>query len=84
MILKSMSLDPNLQKYYDERLLMMGSQGWKDLMEDMEAMRKATDTLSSVTDEKSLDFRKGELSIINWMLNIRDMSIKAYEELQNE
>jgi len=62
----------------------MGSQGWKDLMEDMEAMRKATDTLSSVTDEKSLDFRKGELSIINWMLNIRDMSIKAYEELQNE
>ena len=77
-------MKPELEKYYSERLLMMGSQGWKDLMEDMEAMRKATDTLSSVTDEKSLDFRKGELSIINWMLNIRDMSIKAYEELQNE
>ena len=77
-------MTPELEKYYSERLLMMGSQGWKDLMEDMEAMRKATDTLSSVTDEKSLDFRKGELSIINWMLNIRDMSIKAYEELQNE
>ena len=77
-------MKPELEKYYSERLLMMGSQGWKDLMEDMEAMRKATDTLSSITPDKSVDFRKGELSIINWMLNIRDMSIKAYEELQNE
>ena len=77
-------MKPELQKYYDERLSMMGTQGWRDLMEDMESMRKATDTLSSITPEKSVDFRKGELSIINWMLNIRDMSIKVYEELQNE
>jgi len=79
-----MAISNELDRYYSERLSMMGTQGWKDLMEDMEAMRKATDTLSSVTDDKSLDFRKGELSIINWMLNIRDMSIKVYEELQNE
>ena len=77
-------MTPELQKYYDERFSMMGSQGWEDLMDDVEQIRKSTDTLSSVTETKSLDFRKGELSMINWILGIKDMSEKAYEDLQDE
>lgn len=77
-------MTPELEKYYSERFSMMGTQGWKDLMDDVEQIRKSTDTLSSVTETKSLDFRKGELSMINWILGIKDMSEKAYEDLQDE
>jgi len=74
-------MDLKLQKYYEDRFEMMGTQGWKDLMLDIEEMVKSTDTLSGINDEKTLHFRKGELSIMRWMLNIASMSEEAYREL---
>ena len=78
-----MGMTPELQKYYEERLSMMGSQGWTDLMDDVQEMLKATDTLSGVTPE-NVKFKQGEISIMKWLLTLKDNSIKAYEELQNE
>ena len=42
-------MDRKLQDYYENRLSMMGEPAWKDLMEDVEAMLKATNTLDGVT-----------------------------------
>lgn len=78
------SIDTELQKYYDAMFDMMGSPGWKYLMEDFENMRKAADTLNGIDDEKKLNFRRGELSIINLVLNRKDMCEKAYEGLKDE
>jgi len=75
-------IDQTLQKYYEDRLSMMSSQGWKDLMDDLETMKSSTDTLSGVTPE-NVRFKQGELSIINWLLNIQDTSEASYEELKN-
>jgi hypothetical protein len=77
-------MDQALQKYYEDRLSMMGEPAWVQLMEDVQEMVKSTDTLSSVQDEKTLHFRKGELSILNWLLNIKDISDEAYEALKLE
>ncbi len=77
-------MTPELQKYYDAMFDMMGSEGWKYLMEDFEEMRKASDTLNGIDDEKKLHFRRGELSIINLVLNRKEMCEKAYEGLKNE
>jgi hypothetical protein len=75
-------IDQTLQKYYEDRLSMMSSQGWKDLMDDLENMKSSTDTLSGVTPE-NVRFKQGELSIINWLLNIQETSEVVYEELKN-
>ncbi len=75
-------IDQTLQKYYEDRLSMMASQGWKDLMDDLETMKISTDTLSGVTPE-NVRFKQGELSIINWLLNIQNTSESAYEVLKN-
>ena len=77
-------MTPELEKYYSERLSMMGSQGWADLMDDIEDMIKATDTLNGVADEKALNFKKGELSIMNWLKNLKEMRKEAFEGLKNE
>jgi len=76
-------MDPILRKYYEDRLAMCGTDAWKELMKDVEGMLKATDTLSSVTDTHSLDFRKGEVSMMRWMLSIGDVSEQAFEGLKN-
>lgn len=74
-------MTPELQKYYESRFSMTGSQGWKDLMSDVSAMLAATDTLSGVNDEKSLHYKKGEISIMRWLLSLDEMSEIAYKEL---
>ena len=77
-------MDSILIKYYEDRLSMCSTDAWKELMVDVKKMLDATDTLSSVTESHSLDFRKGEVSMMRWMLNIAEVSEQAYEEMKNE
>ena len=77
-------MDIALQKYYEDRLAMCSTDAWRELMKDIEGMLKATDTLSSVTPSHSLDFRKGEVSMMRWMLSIAEVSEESYTRLQNE
>ena len=76
-------MTPELQRYYENRLAMMGSQAWQDLMEDVAEMLKTTDTLSGVTVD-NFRFRQGEINIMQWILSLKSVSEAAYEELQNE
>jgi hypothetical protein len=77
------NMDLILQRYYEDRMSMCGSQAWKDLMVDVAEMLKTTDTLSGITDEKMLHFRRGEVSMMRWMLSIAQVSEDAYKELQD-
>jgi hypothetical protein len=74
-------MDKELQKYYEERFSMMGSVGWKDLTIDIESMIDSLNNIGSITDEKTLHFRRGEMSILVWLKNLRGVSEQAYEEL---
>ena len=73
--------DVKLQQYYEARLDMMSGKAWSDLIEDVQAMRDATNDLNSIQDEKTLHFRRGELSIMNWLLTLKDMSMEGYKQL---
>ena len=63
---------------------MMSTQGWVDLIEDVDIMIKATNTLAGVDNEQQLQFKKGEMSILNWLKNLRIASIEVYDQLQKE
>lgn len=76
-------MTPELQRYYEERLSMMGSNAWKELMVDVTEMLKATDTLSGVTGD-NFRFKQGEISIMKWLLSLKTISETAYQELQDE
>jgi len=77
-------MDKALQTYYEQRLSMMGDPAWADLMIDVEGMMQATNDISSIQDEKTLHFRRGEISIMRWLLSLQSVSEQAYEELKNE
>ena len=77
-------MSPELAKYYENRLSMCGEPAWKDLMEDIEEMMKATNSLDSVDSEKVLWFRKGEISMMKWFLSIQSVSEDAYNQLKDE
>ena len=77
-------MTPELQKYYEERFSMMGMEGWKDLVEDVDKMIDSLNNVSVIQDEKDLNFKKGELSILMWLKTLREVSERAYEELNEK
>ena len=77
-------MNKELQDYYEHRFSMMATKGWQDLHEDLEIMIKATDTLAGIETEQQLYFKKGEMSILNWLKNLRDASAEVYDQLQAE
>ena len=63
---------------------MMGNQEWKDLIIDIDNMIESLNNISVIPDEKTLQFRKGELSILTWLKTLREVSERAYEELNEK
>ncbi len=63
---------------------MMATQGWTDLMEDLNKLKDSFNNLSQVTDTQELFFRKGQLDILDLILKRKDTCEQVYEELENE
>ncbi len=77
-------MDQALQNYYERRLSMCGDPAWKDLCEDVEAMIESTNTLEGIESLEKLHYRKGELAIMKWILNLKQISEESYKQLQEE
>jgi hypothetical protein len=77
-------MNQELQKYYEERFSMMATEGWKELLEDIDNMIEPLNNISTIEDERSLQFRKGELSILTWLKNLKQVSERAYEDLNEK
>jgi hypothetical protein len=77
-------MSPELQKYYEDRFDLFSRPGWLDLMEDVEDMLAAMNNVSTIADEKSLQFRKGEISILTWLITLKGVSERAYEDLNEK
>jgi hypothetical protein len=77
-------MNRELQDYYENRFTMMAAQGWQDLLEDIELMITSTDTLGGIETIEQLHFRKGEMSIMNWIKTLKESSTDVYEQLQQE
>lgn len=61
---------------------MMSTDAWRELMRDVENMLAATDKASVIKSNDDLWFRKGEISIMQWLLKLQETCETAYKELQ--
>lgn len=77
-------MNRELQDYYENRFDMMGSRGWKDLIEDVQNLHNAYDKVASIASPDDFYFRKGQLDILQWLLSLKEVSEQTYEELKNE
>ena len=77
-------MNPELQKYYEDRFDLFSRQGWADLMEDVDTMLIPLNNVATIADEKSLQFRKGEISILTWLKTLKGVSERAYEDLNEK
>lgn len=76
-------MDRKLQDYYERRITMMSDDAWRDLMEDVETMLAATNVLDGVTPD-NMRYKQGEVSIMRWMLSLKEVSEQAYQQLKDD
>jgi hypothetical protein len=77
-------MNRELQDYYEERFSMCSSKGWRQLIEDLQLMKPEVESIKGATTLEQLHFKKGELSIINWLLHLEEASREVYDQLQAE
>ena len=75
-------MDRALQDYYEARFDMFASKGWKDLIEDIQNMKDANDTISGIDDLRKLGVRQGEIQMMDWILSIQKITEEVYEGLK--
>ena len=70
-------------RFLEDRLAMMESEGWLDLIADIEKIQFNVVDIDTMTDEKDLWEAKGQLNMIRFLLTLENSTHLALEQLQN-
>jgi hypothetical protein len=71
------------EKYWDDLRVMMLTDGWKALIEELTEKEEVVDSVRQTKDEADLNYRKGQLSIIASLVDLEN-SIEQAEALAND
>ena len=74
-------MEQSLTKYYEETFSMMSTEGWKYLIEDLKKLEENLVNVRTVKDEQSLNYRLGQLDILDLILNRRQTCEDIYNDL---
>lgn len=77
-------MEQSLEKYYEEQFSMFSTDGWKDLMEDLEKLKNQIENIRTVEDSQQLYYRQGQLDILDLMLYRKKTCEEVYEQLQGD
>lgn len=76
--------DAKLQRYYDSLFEMHGTEGWREMMADIEYMETEQNRLDKVKTAEEMHFRQGELNQIRWLKTHKDRTEAAYAHMLDE
>ena len=71
-------------EFYERRFDLFALKGWTDLVEDFEQLKKNLENLAQISTEQDLWYRKGQVDMINYLIQLKTLTEQAYEELINE
>ena len=72
-------MDIELQTYYENLLDLFSSSGWKDFIEDIQSIAEPMNEVRTIQSEKELWLRRGQMDILDYMLNYENMIKEAYD-----
>jgi len=70
-------------RFIKDRLAMMESEGWLDLIADLETIQESVVNIDTMTDEKDLWEAKGQVAILRFILTLENTT-KITMEQSNE
>ena len=76
--------EQELEKFYRAYEEMFRTEGWKNLMEDLTQNALQINSIEACKDDKDLYFRKGQLSMVANLLNLKDQIETAKEQIEED
>ena len=67
-------------RFIEDRLAMMETEGWLDLIADLETIQEGVVNIDTMTDEKDLWEAKGQLNILRFLLTLENTTKIAMEQ----
>ena len=67
-------------RFIEDRLAMMESEGWLDLIADLKTIQEGVVNIDTMTDEKDLWEAKGQLNILRFLLTLENSTKIAMEQ----
>ena len=67
-------------QFLEDRLSMMETEGWRDLIEDFKNLENSASNIDTMNSEQDLWHAKGQLLIINLILSLQSATNLALEE----
>ena len=78
------SLDQQTEQYYNKYFDMFRSEGWKQLIEELQQNAIVINSVEATKDENDLYVRKGQLNVLAYILNFENTTNNNYEELVSD
>jgi hypothetical protein len=75
-------MTPETEKYFRDLNDMFRSEGWKILTKDLEQSILGVNSIENTKDEQDLYFRKGQLVVMNNILNLETQVAHAQEQAE--
>ena len=73
-------MDKSDENYYNDLQDMFMTAGWKELMKELSANALQINSVEATKDNEDMFFRKGQLNILSFILNLES----TVDRLQNE
>jgi hypothetical protein len=67
-------------RFIEDRLAMMESEGWLDLIADLETIQANVVNIDTMSDEKDLWEAKGQLNILRFLLTLENTTKITMEQ----
>ncbi len=71
------------EAFLSDRIQMTRSEGWYDLVEEIENLEESITNIDNINSEQDLWAIKGQLRIINFILSLDTSTTLALEQLQD-
>lgn len=76
-------MDKETEQYYDNLADMFLTRGWKDLVEELTKNATHINCVEYTKDADDLNFRKGQLNILAYILNLESTVDRLQEGSSN-
>ena len=79
---ETVTMTPETEKYFRDLNDLFRSEGWKILLEDMQTSVVGINSIEQTKDEQDLYFRKGQLAVMNNILNLETQVTFAQQQAE--
>jgi len=77
-------MKPELETYYNNYFDIFNTEGWKQLLTDLNQNVAQINSVEQTTDNENLHFRKGQLAILATLFNLETQINNAEKEAKEE